>query len=83
MQNTQGEEQQLYFGPKKKASGVFIYQEGTLLHQVEGSVGEWVGPREESPDTRIRCHGSWKRKGANNILVDILEAESRKKLEGE
>lgn len=38
-----------------------VFQEGTLLHQVEGSVGEWVGARENSPDIRIKCYGSWER----------------------
>lgn len=49
----------LFWTEKKgECGGQFLCQEGTLLHPVEGSVGEWVGTRAESPGARIRFYGS-------------------------
>lgn len=70
MQNAWGKRQQLYFEPKKSKSGAGgAFQEGTLLHQMEGSVGEWVGAREnhQTPGSSVMGHG--KEKGANRTPV--------------
>lgn len=80
--DTQGWGNSSILGHKNGKRG-FHLPRGAVLHQVKGSVHEWVGAMEVLPDAGISCMGHWKEKGANGSLVEALEAENRRNPEQE